>query len=341
MKTVSPSARLYRWLGCLALLHAAGIFGAGYFVLSASGDDNNWVQPLWVGVVTLWFFWPIILALHAGRSWRLFVLFVLLGAIILFPSWRFYNFIAPRFFGLPDFVSMTPWSIWQYYSAYVAGRADAKKDMLCGVLAIEESGFGAGGGPEVYRIFRDRFGIEIRVVAGCVVNERIIGHEDGYNSNSEPTIDQRFGHQRLEAAREEGYKLQREQQARYEQSLQDLTKRLTTLPAGAKVTTKLITPWLNSEALDNNTTPPEVAGFIQLIEKTVAEAVPENAPAFELHVSTRLDGQSTPSFEMSGSLYSPESTWEKILDALNALPAQQWNKGFLSVYFDFQIQSAK
>lgn len=337
MNTSSPSARAYRRLGYLALAHAVILFGLTALVLEFE-SDSFWLRRLWVSLVTLWFLWLPVLGLHPGRSLLRFTVWVSLSAFVLFPSWRFYDLFAPQTLGLPPFVHMTPWSMWEYYRAYLAGRAEAKKEVAAGVLIIEESGFGAGGGPHVQRILRDRYGIEIRAVAGCLVNERIMGHEAGYNSMSESEIDRRFGHERVEAAREEGYRIQQAESERYEQSVRDLTTRLSSLPGDGKVTTKLIRPYLDSQPLDNSVTEPDLATFVHTVEKCVVDAVAEETPAFDLHVSARVQPNTRPSFEMSGSLNSPQSAWKGVSDRLNALPAPQWSKGSLSVAFDFLVR---
>lgn len=337
MSTPSPSARAYRRLGYLALAHAISLFGFGFLFLEG-GTEDAWRLRLWVALVTLWFFWPVALALHRGRSALRFAVFMLLATVVALPSLWSYNRIAPRVFGLPWVVSMNPWSMWQYYSAYRAGEAQARKDIAAGILVIEESGLGAGGGPEVQRILLERYHIELRAVAGCVVDESIIGHEAGYNAVSEPEIDRRFGRDRVDAAREEGYQLQREQYAREEQSIRDLTKRLSSIPPDAKVITELIRPYLDNLPEKDSAAEQELAQFVKAVEKSVVDAVPEETPSFKLHVIARLAPKIRPSFEMSGSLNSPRPAWQAISNNLDALPSPEWNNRPFSIAFDFLIQ---
>ena len=233
---------------------------------------------------------------------------------------------------------MNPLSIWKYYSAYLAGRAEAQRDVRAGILIIEESGFGAGS-PHVQRLLRDRFAIEIRVLAGCVVDERIMGHEEGYNSISEPEIHRRFGDELVEAARQEGYQIQYAETRRYDQSVRDLTKRLSSLAEGGKVTTKLIEPYLTGESLADFETQPSVVTFVHAVEKSVMEAVPGDAPASELRIYARMEPNSRPAFEISGTLNSAQNTQKQISNRLNDLPAPQWSKGPLSIGFNFLIRA--
>jgi hypothetical protein len=340
MNSRSPSASAYRRLGFLTLAHAVVVFGLAGLLLT-TGLGKEWLLRLWVALVTLWFLWLLVLGLHRGRSLLRFTIWISGAALVLFPSWRFYNQVAPEAFGLSQWVSMNPWSIWQYYSAYLAGQAEARKDVATGVLIIEQSGFGAGGGHHEQRILRDRFGIEIRAVAGCLVNERIMGHQEGYNSVSESEIERRFGLKRVEAAREEGHRLQYRESERHEQSVRDLTKRLSSLTEGGKVTTKLIEPYLDSQSLDDFETQPDLVTFVHAVEKCVIEAVPEEAPASDLRIYARMAPNSRPSFELSGTLNSAQSTGKEISNRLNGLPAPQWSKGSLSIGFNFLIRSPR
>lgn len=337
MITPSSHVRAYRRLGYLTLAHAIALFGLGFLLLER-GTEDAWRLHLWIALVTLWFFWPAALALHRGRSALRFAVFMLLATVVLFPSLWSYNRIAPQAFGLPWVVSMSPWSMWQYYRAYRAGEAQARKDIATGILVIEESGFGAGGGPEVQRILRERYHIEVKAVAGCIVDEGIVGHEAGYNGVSEPEIDRRFGRDRVEEARAEGYRLQQEEYAREEQSVKDLTKRLSSIPPDAKVITELIRPYLDNQPLRDSTAEQELAQFVRAVEKSVVDAVTEDTPSFKLRVSAKLAPKERPSFEMSGSLNSPQPVWQAISNNLDAMPSPEWNKGLLSVAFDFLVR---
>ena len=65
--------------------------------------------------------------------------------------------------------------------AYIAGQADARRDIQHGVLAIEAHGLGAGYG-KYAEILKQRYGIEERGVAGCgILDNKTEGHLRGYN----------------------------------------------------------------------------------------------------------------------------------------------------------------
>jgi hypothetical protein len=337
MNTPPSSSRAYRRLGYLALAHAAILIALTAWLIQSQGSNQPWVVRIWVGLVTLWFLWVVVLALHRGRSiWR-FVIFALLSVILIWPSFRFYNTFAPEAFGLPWAVSMDPVSVWKYFSAYRAGRTDAQKDVAAGILAIEEFGFGAGGGPHTQRILRERFQIEIRATAGCIVDEKILGHAAGYNSVSEPEIDRRFGRNRVEAAREEASKLAKEEYAREEQSFKELTTRLTSLPPDGKVITESISSYLDQKPLNDPAAEEELAPLVHAVETFVVEHVPKDAPPFTLHVSVYATPTSDPRFEISAH-DPPRPVYENIYNNLQTITVPRWTKGSLTLSMDFVIR---
>lgn len=334
MSTPSPSARAYRRLGYLALAHAIALFGLG-LLLDEGGIEITWRLRLWIALITLWFFWPLILALHRGRSALRFAVFTLLSVILLWPSLRFYNTFAPEAFGLPLGMHMNPVSAWKYGSAYLAGRSEAKKDVSAGILAIEDAGLLPGHERWDGRILRERYQIEIKTTVGSVVDETSIGHQAGYNSVSIREIDRRFGWDRVQAARGEAF---REQYVRGEQSVKELTKRLSSLPSDAKVTTELIRPDIDGHPLKDPTAEQRLAPFVHAVEQRVMDAVPEDTPPFELKIFATLLPSSRPSFQISGSPNSPQSVSQAISNNLDAMPPPEWNEGSLSVAFDFLIR---
>ena len=82
-----------------------------------------------------------------------------------------------------------------YLRAYKAGRADAARDIKRGILATEEWGLPADFTvSDAYRrILKQRYRITVRRVAGCDVDETILGHGNGYNEISAAEFARRFG----------------------------------------------------------------------------------------------------------------------------------------------------
>ena len=178
----------HRLLGCLAVLHSAAIL-----VLWAARPwpvPPKWFDPLWVGVATLWFFWPIVLLLHVGRSFLRFVVPLVIAGVITIPWWRIYRFEAAPIFGVPMGCTLSPITMTRFFAAYVHGRADARRDIRDGHLAVEVYGFGAGS---IAKPLEERYHVDTRVVAGCVVDDTLMGHARGYNIVSAAEVRRRFG----------------------------------------------------------------------------------------------------------------------------------------------------
>ena len=191
--------RWYRILSFLAALHSAVVLIM--FTRLHSGSPF-WLEQLWVGLATLLFLWPIVLAFHSGRSALRLIAALVVASALFLPCADSYSLAAAMRFGLPPFVRLTPRSIFQYVTVYRAGRADAQKDIKSGHLVIEENGLGAGYYAD---ILKQRCQAEMRI-GGCTSNERIEGHAKGYNDVSEAEIERRFGKGVLTAIREEAMK---------------------------------------------------------------------------------------------------------------------------------------
>jgi len=77
--------------------------------------------------------------------------------------------------------------------SYLAGRAAAQRDIQHGVLATESAGLPAEWSDEYVKLLKSRYGVEDRTVAGCMVDDRILGHMRGYNEVADTEIKRRFG----------------------------------------------------------------------------------------------------------------------------------------------------
>jgi hypothetical protein len=73
--------------------------------------------------------------------------------------------------------------------AYKQGRKDAERDVKKGVFAIEV--YGMPPPSEHQTPVHPK--IQIRSVAGCVVDEQILGHAKGYNEVSQKAIQEHLG----------------------------------------------------------------------------------------------------------------------------------------------------
>src|SRR5689334_13334898 len=93
----------------------------------------------------------------------------------------------------------------QKYSerAYRAGRSEAMKDVKENRLIVEVSGLPAPWSGEYMKALAAKYHIQLKTVAGCIVDSTIVGHERGYNEISVAEIERRFGHGVLAKAAED------------------------------------------------------------------------------------------------------------------------------------------
>lgn len=339
MKPSSSDARTYRLLGCLALAHALALFALflSFTLLHRYGAAHQSLMRGWVGFATLWFFWPLVLILHRGRSTRRFAIFASVSAVLFLPSLVIYNREAPTLFGFPWGISMNPLTDWNYLSAYWAGRTEAKKDVAAGIMAMEVYGFG-GGGPGA-QILRDRYRIEIRPVAGCLVDEEILGHAAGYNGIAKPEIDRRVGQDRIAAAQKEGARLADEKYARQKQYLKALTERFSIFPPDSKIALEYVQPYINGDVLLKPDIEEQLEQVVREIENFVRAAVPEDSPPFDLRISATLSATKPPRYQTVGSRNSPQATYMKIYRDLPGLRLPQWQEAELGVMLKFAIRA--
>lgn len=66
------------------------------------------------------------------------------------------------------------------WSASIKGATDAREELRKGSMALEVYGEFAGTKTLSEKYLAER-GVEIRAVAGCMVNNQIIGHAQGFN----------------------------------------------------------------------------------------------------------------------------------------------------------------
>lgn len=76
---------------------------------------------------------------------------------------------------------------------YQAGQADARRDLTKGVLALEIYGVPVPGSEHYDLLLRQRYGIQLRLVATCSINQKTFDHATGYDGIMEPEIGRRFG----------------------------------------------------------------------------------------------------------------------------------------------------
>lgn len=78
-------------------------------------------------------------------------------------------------------------------SAWIRGQLVAHLDVARGHYRILTLGLPATWRPEYTRLLRERYGIEARVVAGCVVSVSLPAYVEGCNTVSTNAANRKFG----------------------------------------------------------------------------------------------------------------------------------------------------
>lgn len=78
-------------------------------------------------------------------------------------------------------------------TAAVRGNLDAKFDLARGHYAILAYGLPPGGRDEYTRLLKERYGIERRQIALCLVDSSTMAYADSYNRISVPAVQSKFG----------------------------------------------------------------------------------------------------------------------------------------------------
>src|SRR3954469_7260505 len=90
--------------------------------------------------------------------------------------WLFAATSALGVFLLPESDHDTGDSQTEFDEGYVAGQAEAKRDLQRNYLAVERYGRQFGNDAQEQKILLRRFGIHVRWVAGCFGTARDVGH---------------------------------------------------------------------------------------------------------------------------------------------------------------------
>jgi hypothetical protein len=80
-----------------------------------------------------------------------------------------------------------------YLTAYHRGMLAAYLDHSRGHYEVQTYGFPAEWRHEYARLLRERYGVELNAVAGCVVSHDLVAYVDGYNAASRRLLTARFG----------------------------------------------------------------------------------------------------------------------------------------------------
>ena len=103
--------------------------------------------------------------------------------------------------------------------ATIRGSLAARVDIHRGRYQVLGYGLPSPSRPEYARCLRERYGIEFRTVAGCIVSDSLISYVNGYHSVVAESTTQKFGHDVFEECAKEANKKWSERQARMIQNV--------------------------------------------------------------------------------------------------------------------------
>ena len=196
MSTKTSPARLHRAFCVAAVVHAAVILALVFPVYTQ--ESWLWLPHLWVGITTLWFYWPVLLALHVGRPRRR--CYIAIGGsalLLLFPMWSYMSLFGPwvlvRDFG-PR--SLNPLEAAVFGGGYVSGWIESKQRNQGDTITIEGYGMGGSETPGVPTLSAGaakRYNLTLNSTGHCGVNPYIFGRAAGYNAASVRLLKRRYG----------------------------------------------------------------------------------------------------------------------------------------------------
>jgi hypothetical protein len=195
---------LFHIFAVAAVLHGGLLLAACF---SAAASTSDWPLRLWVGLATLWFFWPIILALHAGRSQRgAYAALAVSAALVALPMQGYFSFLAAHVLLPQDVSSLSPYFLGPFMVGYVRGWSEARQ--RAGEERIILEGYGMTGQmtpatPPFTAEARENYRIDIKPIASCGVTPYILGHARGCNTRSVAEIKRRYGSGVITAAEQE------------------------------------------------------------------------------------------------------------------------------------------
>ncbi|HSH37261.1 MAG TPA: hypothetical protein VK993_00630 [Chthoniobacterales bacterium] len=203
MSTKSRADRHHCIFGVAAVVHAALLLASFSYALQAWG----WPLRVWVGVATVWFFWPIIRALHAGRSRRTaYISMAASAALLALPMQAYYSFLAPQVLGPDELSSFSPYHVGAFTVGFVRGWAAAKERAGRDPIVLEGYGMGGNytpGAPPFSKEAAEKYQLNVEPIARCGVTPYIIGHARGYNTAAVGEINRRRGPSVIKAAEQE------------------------------------------------------------------------------------------------------------------------------------------
>ena len=97
-------------------------------------------------------------------------------------------------------------AVLQSAAAPVRGQLDARFDIARGHYEVLGYGLPAPWRAEYVRLLRERYGINFRSVALCIVSTTLVAYVEGYNGESTAAANRKFGHDVFEECVEDARK---------------------------------------------------------------------------------------------------------------------------------------
>jgi hypothetical protein len=83
--------------------------------------------------------------------------------------------------------------VWVIRGPEEAGAAEAERDIAAGVLCLKTYGLPAHWFFDYSNLMKSKLGVEIRPVAGCLVDDTLVRNVGAYNRRMDTEINRRFG----------------------------------------------------------------------------------------------------------------------------------------------------
>jgi hypothetical protein len=133
------------------------------------------------------------------------------AALLAFPVRTYCDFVAAYVFApAGDLRMISPYSVVPYVYGFVRGWTEGKSRAGDDSIIVEGYGLGcyAPAAPPFSQEMALKYRVQTRAIAGCGVNDYILGHARGYNIASTGEIKRRYGSAVIAGAKKEWAKRQ-------------------------------------------------------------------------------------------------------------------------------------
>jgi len=159
---------------------------AGAITVGAAGAAPWWtLAPAVAGGVACAVVAHLLLRSDRAAGVALLALSLTGGAALAFGGYTIAEAVSDPPYERPALTLDDPWPWYElgpdYQDAYRRGKAEARADIWASRPRILSYGYPDPARPEYAELLEQRLGVELDVIAGCVVDDEIIGRADGYD----------------------------------------------------------------------------------------------------------------------------------------------------------------